>query len=594
MNIAFSNWQMWVEALGWTLVHFVWQGLVVGLVFAALRALLPRTRCEARYAAGLLSLCALLVWPVVTFVSLIGQWKATETAGVPLGGMTMSGDVVVAPSGSGALVAIGHALPWLTLLWGVGVLVMAARALRHWRALAGMAARAEANNEIDALLDALVRRFGLARRVRVLVSSCVDTPMLIGWLKPVILLPTAVALGFPRQQLELILAHELGHLRRFDHLVNLAQAVLETVLFYHPVVHWISREVRNERELCCDALVLRLSTREPKEYAHTLAALEELRHGVAPFALAAGGGELLERVRRIVGVPAPHVASHSLGAGQWLLLLATIGAAVGAIVRAERDEPVRVITSAVSMSWLSRPDLNLLSTVATHLDFIEPQRLRLATLPKVDAPKMDRVEPAVVIPSPAAAPAKVEARAVSREQAPVASTPVIRAPAGEAIAPVPAAVAAPEAAPALRSAVSDAGAGSSVREPADAAPSADLQPAKPVAMYTVAPEFPPFSPRSDHIRVDASFTIAADGSVKGLRVTDHGAGNGFARAAERALRQWRFDPKSVTDHSLRYSQSFVFAVRGDASNRDGCYQPTGSLICRGSGSDSSADGRTSH
>src|SRR5690606_32608654 len=157
-------------------------------------------------------------------------------------------------------------------------------------------AAAPLDRAFDAMLAMLRQRFGIVRSIRVLVSRHIDTPTLIGWVKPVILLPASVALGFPREQIELILAHELGHLRRYDHLVNPAQAVVETLFFYHPVVHWISRDIRNERELCCDALVLRLANGEPREYARTLAALEELRQLPSALALAANGGELLERV----------------------------------------------------------------------------------------------------------------------------------------------------------------------------------------------------------------------------------------------------------------------------------------------------------
>ena len=128
--------------------------------------------------------------------------------------------------------------------------------------------------------------------------------MLIGLIKPVILLPLSMLSGFSPHQIELIIAHELGHVRRWDYLANLVQVVIETVLFYHPVVHWISRDVRNARENCCDDLVLNLAKGNPIAYARALADLEELRHDldvVAP-ALAASGGVLLARIRRIVGV----------------------------------------------------------------------------------------------------------------------------------------------------------------------------------------------------------------------------------------------------------------------------------------------------
>lgn len=132
--------------------------------------------------------------------------------------------------------------------------------------------------------------------------------MLIGWIRPVILLPLAVATGFPAPQVELILAHELAHLRRWDPLVNLFQVVLETVHFYHPVVRWISRDVRNEREICCDRLALTLGGGSRREFVAMLAELGELRMQRETLLLAVGGGVLLDRVQQMMIPPAQHVS----------------------------------------------------------------------------------------------------------------------------------------------------------------------------------------------------------------------------------------------------------------------------------------------
>ena len=312
----------WIHALGWMLVHFLWQGLLVGIAFAAARALLPKANCRARYATGLAALAALALWPLATLITLRPQFDADVTA-VELG---IANVAQAGPAQASSLLAgLDQTLPWLVLLWGAGVVAMAARTLHQWHELSQVARRwAHAQADLDAMMLGLTRRFGFVRRVRVLVSSRIDTPMLFGWIKPVVLLPAAVALGFPRHQIELILAHELGHLRRYDHLVNLAQALLETLLFYHPVVHWISREVRNERELCCDELVLQLTSGEPREYARTLASLEELRHVAGSLALAANGGELLERVRRIVGMSTLTCSTISLATGAVFLAQASV------------------------------------------------------------------------------------------------------------------------------------------------------------------------------------------------------------------------------------------------------------------------------
>jgi bla regulator protein BlaR1 len=563
MSASLGEWLPWVQALGWTLLHFVWQGLLVGLGFGALRALLPKANCSARYAAGLAALALLTLWPLATLIALRPQAPdgfVTQAATAP--DMAV-GNLAVATSSS-ALAPIDHLLPVLVLLWSAGVLFVAARALREWRILARVARDwATSSEELDAMLTGLVRRFRFVRRIRVLVSERIDTPMLIGWIRPVVLLPMAVALGFPRQQIELILAHELGHLRRYDHLVNLAQALLETLLFYHPVVHWISREVRNERELCCDALVLRLTTGEPREYARTLAALEELRQPSVQVALAANGGVLLERVRRIVGMPAPRLGVDQPNPARWLLVAALFAVAVSMSLRVERAGETRFV-GGLAVDWLTQPDIRILPIAALTVPFERP-RLRLAEIAPAAAER-----PAI---APATAAAKVYPDPAATQETPN----------------VVAAIAAPQAAssnhslPPVATTVAPAAANAAPAEIPAAAPTTRSTTSAPVATHIVSPVFPSTWRKQDG-RVDASFQIAADGSLRDIRLADNGAGAAFVRAAERALRQWRFDPATLPgDGSMRFQQSFVFAaaqrVAGSRSENS-CVPSTGSLICR--------------
>jgi bla regulator protein blaR1 len=565
-----SAWLPWIHALGWTLLHFLWQGLVVGAGFAAVRALLPKSHCNARYAAGLCALALLALWPLATLISLRPQDVAT---GAALAEQAANVTPIAMAQALDLAATVDRALPWIVLLWGVGVFGVAGRALHHWRTFTRIARRwAESSDELDAMLHSLTRRFGFMRRVRVLVSDRVDTPMLLGWLRPVVLLPTAVALGFPRQQVELILAHELGHLRRYDHLVNLAQAVVETLLFYHPVVHWISREVRNERELCCDALVLRLVRGEPREYARTLAALEELRHTVAPVVLAASGGQLVERVRRIVGLPAPRTAAHARHPGRWFLIGAAFVGALLVAQRVERATENAFTAQALRVDWLQAADWRALPfATALSLPYERPH-LRLAPPPAAPAQETTPLAAAAN-----AAPVHENRPLVTNLAAPIvapklepAAPPVASEPAqSTAMTSTPATAAAseiPKAVPTIEN---------KTIEPV-AAPAATKPP---VATYVVAPSFPSYY-ASNSGKVEATFSIAPDGTVKDIAFL--GARDGaFERAAERALRQWRFDPSSLPDHPMRYTQAFVFAPKGrTGGTREECVQSTGSLICR--------------
>jgi TonB family protein len=142
---------------------------------------------------------------------------------------------------------------------------------------------------------------GVRRRVRVLLSVMSDSPSVVGWLRPVILLPAATLAGLTPLQLEAILAHEIGHIRRHDYLVNILQMVVETMLFYHPAVWWTSKRIRLERELCCDDLAVQFSGNALR-YARALTTLEKLRLRTPAIAMASTGGPLLYRIQRLVGV----------------------------------------------------------------------------------------------------------------------------------------------------------------------------------------------------------------------------------------------------------------------------------------------------
>jgi hypothetical protein len=182
---------------------------------------------------------------------------------------------------------------------------------------------------LEGLEQALARlraRMGIARPVFLLESVRVEIPTVVGWLRPVILFPAATLVGLTPAQLEVVLAHELAHVRRLDYLANLLQTAVETLLFYHPAVWWVSGRIRLEREHCCDDAAVS-ACGDAVAYARTLADLEGLRLTDGGLALAADGGSLLDRIARLVGRPAPQArrGARALGA---VAALAIVAAAV--------------------------------------------------------------------------------------------------------------------------------------------------------------------------------------------------------------------------------------------------------------------------
>jgi beta-lactamase regulating signal transducer with metallopeptidase domain len=303
--------------IGWALLHSLWQGALVGAVFALLRFALRRRSANARYVAGCLSLGLLSAFPVVTVLvgslpsaapgsesPVISAFRGAAAPVFSFGDLQSSHAGHAAPSlGHRGPDILGQVVPLLGVAWFLGVAFFSARLTRScwWVRTIRLRGNEPLAPEWMETLNDLRRRLGVSRPVRLLKSALVEVPTVIGWFRPVILLPAATLCGLTPGQLEAILAHELAHVRRWDYVVNACQCLVETLMFYHPVVWWISRCIREERENCCDDLVVEVCG-DRLAYARALAAIEGFRGGPSELAFAASGGSLLNRIRRLLGV----------------------------------------------------------------------------------------------------------------------------------------------------------------------------------------------------------------------------------------------------------------------------------------------------
>jgi beta-lactamase regulating signal transducer with metallopeptidase domain len=299
-----------LAALALSLLHFLWQGCVIaaGLRFAL--AVQGRAQSRARYGSACVAMAALLLAPLVTFAWAYGRLTAaaalSEGPALPIGSL----GPVPGPRWIEAVV----------LAWGIGAGLMGVRLagglLRVRRLVRGASPLPAAFQQIAAELAA---RLGVHAKVRVAESPAALVPSVVGWLRPVILLPAAVITGIPRAALEAVIAHELCHVRRYDYLINLLQSVVEALLFYHPAVHWVSRALRVEREHCCDDLVVDLLD-DPVLYARALLTVESIRSAPERLSPAATGGSLMDRIQRIVQGPTPSPTGRAgaTRAARWL------------------------------------------------------------------------------------------------------------------------------------------------------------------------------------------------------------------------------------------------------------------------------------
>ncbi|HST62023.1 MAG TPA: M56 family metallopeptidase, partial [Longimicrobium sp.] len=345
------------EAIGWALVHSLWQFALLGAALGVALRMLRGAPSTHRYALACAALALMLATSVATGVVAARGGESAPAAGESTGALAdpalgeMTGGIGggeapavpgVVPrwfdaddvAGAAARVrgALDARLGWIVAAWLAGVALLSLRLAGAWVFVQRMT-RVGTSAPPRALADAarrLAGALGVRRTVAVLASTLVHVPTVAGWLRPVILVPVSALTGLTPRQLELLVLHELAHIRRHDYLVNLLQTVCETLLFYHPAVWYVGRQIRAEREHCCDELAVGLAG--VREYAGALATLEALRRGAPALALGANGGSLLARVRRIVQ-PAPPPAPPRLGAAVLALVLA-LAVAVPAVGRA--------------------------------------------------------------------------------------------------------------------------------------------------------------------------------------------------------------------------------------------------------------------
>ena len=229
---------------------------------------------------------------------------------------------------------------------------MTLRLIGGWVLTRRLATRAAiaVSPSIEAAARVIAERLHIRRAVAILESRAVVVPTLVGWLKPVVLLPAAALAGLSPDQLQAILAHELAHVRRHDYLVNLLQSMVETLLFYHPATWWVSAQIRAEREHCCDDLAVEVCG-DRLVYASALAELTTLA-GHRGFALAATDGSLLNRVRRILG---GQRSMHEPAPAWPLLALVVLVVGAGSFSAGAIDQPRKHHRPPRRRHWSSTP-----------------------------------------------------------------------------------------------------------------------------------------------------------------------------------------------------------------------------------------------
>ena len=324
-----------IENLGWTLIHSVWQIALVALVLFLTLRILVNISANARYTVSVAALAGAVILPGITFYQLTAasqqQIAVDKAFQEQLVGADRAAVDRVRPLRSAYSDVIGNAgaggidltsriagaqriietylpvfLPFAVWLWLAGI---AFYALRMIGGLWQLRAFRRSHNtivdgQLQAKFEALCERLQIRRMVRLFISGVIETPIAIGWLRPLIIVPASAILQIDPRGLETVIAHELIHVRRHDTLINILQNAVEVVFFYHPGVRWISSRIRLEREFAADAAVLEMFADSRVVYAKALADLEEIRRSTkiqtSALAPAANGGNLMQRIQKIL------------------------------------------------------------------------------------------------------------------------------------------------------------------------------------------------------------------------------------------------------------------------------------------------------
>ncbi|MFT3744058.1 MAG: M56 family metallopeptidase [Pyrinomonadaceae bacterium] len=404
-----------VADLGWTLFHSVWQFALTALCLAVALRLMRNARADTRYALAVFLLAISASLPVVTFVQYYGDTKAEThssfisskektTAGVTTRPQPEVFDESASASStvsaenefslSSLMYKIERQLPSLFPVaffgWIIGIAFFSLRitgGLWHLNRIRTVGVL-QPDEDWTSRFRGICSRLDLGDGIRFICSDLVETPIAMGIVRPMIIVPASAFLHLSPQQLETIIAHELIHIRRFDPLVNAVQAAIETIFFYHPAIWWMSSRIRTEREFAADAGVLELFDSSQTLYASALADLEEIRltaNMTTPrFAAAANGGNLMQRIQKILQIKTEvSRASSAWTAGLALLLtsavlLLALSFSSGSLVNANSNNG----SKRLAIGFVSIPPLDRTTNPPKDADATMPPADRRSQTPQ--------------------------------------------------------------------------------------------------------------------------------------------------------------------------------------------------------------------
>lgn len=340
-----------------TLLHSLWQGLALALITALMLVFTSKSSAKLRYN---LLISGLILFAVSSSFSFVYEWQqSTQTDFETLRVIAPSVDdqqiqANVPLTGAEPVDLIQKAVRYfsgyastIVLIW---FLVICARSVQLFAGLYSI--KRIRNTQVSPAgiywenkVKALALQFGITQVVQIVQSGIVKVPMVVGHLKPLILVPLGLINGLSEKEVEAIICHELAHIKRRDYLVNILQSLMEIVFFFNPAVLWVSKLIREERESCCDDMTIS-STHDKVNYISALISCQEFQPGNPEYAMAISGknDQLVQRVKRMVSNDTPSLNNIEKGIlAVGLVAAVTLTAAFSGPQRAGKEPKNNVV-----------------------------------------------------------------------------------------------------------------------------------------------------------------------------------------------------------------------------------------------------------
>ncbi|MCW8850571.1 MAG: M56 family metallopeptidase [Melioribacteraceae bacterium] len=300
-----------IYSFGWTLLHSLWHGAIISFLTLLILFFLRKQSSSIRYQISVISMLVVVILSVWTFISLYGYFTnifSGNNAKEAFGSISNNSygifwfDLFPEPVKQNIQYFTPH-LPLVLTVWFVAVLFLSVKYLGAYiysQRLKHTRIKAVKGYWIDKL-NSFSNQLNLRRPIELFESAIIKVPMVIGYFKPVILVPLGLFSGIPQEQIEAILIHELAHIKRNDYLVKLLQTIVEILFFFNPFVWWISSIINKEREHSCDDLAISI-TKDNISFVRALAGLCELEVDKSNMALAFGksNNQIIKRMERIM------------------------------------------------------------------------------------------------------------------------------------------------------------------------------------------------------------------------------------------------------------------------------------------------------